>query len=394
MTELPTSAFFSPVALPRRRGRGHCTCHCRRSTFRSWRARGARARRLPRRSTLRTSDCCWRSGSRRSHVLRLGRLVDVEPLDPTGDDARAHEPHRRQPPKSVTRAPARSSPRGRPTAQSLLRQVGGDRRWGDVLAVPLRPCGAVPRVPRWRDGGRRRLLVREPDDRPSAWSAMRLEAWRALVHTAAGVEPGPDAQPGGHRRRHRPREHRALGRTGAAPAHGGAEAVCNSTAGSFADDLIAAIAATGATIAARSAVDVSPEQILSCMEAALLARRRSTAGTARRRTSRSTCTETSTKGLVLDRVRHGLGHRRVALVPYLARAGGEEIERMRQRVAAGVRTTFAGGTTVRSRSSSRHCARRRHGVRPAGHGGEVPHHAERVTWAGVTVPMRPGGDDR
>jgi NADPH2:quinone reductase len=128
----------------------------------------------------------------------------------------------------------------------------------------------------------------------------------------------------------------------------GAEHVCNSTSGTFLDDLTAAIAATGATIGFDAVGGGRlAGQILSCMEAALLA-----SATEYSRYGSTTHKQVYLYGNLdrgpteLDRtfgMAWGVGG--WLLVPYLARAGGEEVERMRQRVAAGITTTFASAYT-------------------------------------------------
>ena len=177
---------------------------------------------------------------------------------------------------------------------------------------------------------------------------MRLEGHSALVHTAAASNLGQMlnrvciADGIGLVNIVRSVEQEQLLRTA------GAEYVCNSTAGSFADDLTAAIAATGATIAFDAVGGGRlAGQILSCMEAALLA-----SASEYSRYGSTTHKQVYLYGnldrgpTVLDRtfgMAWGIGG--WLLVPYLARAGGEEIERMRQRVAAEITTTFASGYT-------------------------------------------------
>jgi NADPH2:quinone reductase len=128
----------------------------------------------------------------------------------------------------------------------------------------------------------------------------------------------------------------------------GAEHVCDSTAIGFMDDLRAAIAATGATIAFDAVGGGHlAGQILSAMEAALVA---SASGYSRY--GSTTHKQVYLYGnldrgpTVLDRtfgMTWGVGA--WLLVPYLARVGGEEVERMRQRVAAEITTTFASSYT-------------------------------------------------
>ena len=124
----------------------------------------------------------------------------------------------------------------------------------------------------------------------------------------------------------------------------GAEHVCNSTAPTFTDDLTAALVATGATIAfdAIGGGRVAG-QILTCMEAALVS---STAEYSRY--GSTTHKQVYIYG-GLDRgptelnrnfgTAWGIGG--WLLMPYLQKVGAEEVERMRQRVAAEITTTFA-----------------------------------------------------
>lgn len=124
----------------------------------------------------------------------------------------------------------------------------------------------------------------------------------------------------------------------------GAEHVCNSTAPTFTDDLTAAFVATGATIAFDAIGGGRlAGQILTCMEAALVA---STAEYSRYGSTThkqvyiyggldSGPTEfTRNFGMAW-----GIGG--WLLMPYLQKVGAEEVERMRQRVAAEITTIFA-----------------------------------------------------
>jgi NADPH2:quinone reductase len=124
----------------------------------------------------------------------------------------------------------------------------------------------------------------------------------------------------------------------------GAEHVCNSTAPTFTDDLTAAFVATGATIAFDAIGGGRlAGQILTCMEAALVA---STAEYSRY--GSTTHKQVYIYG-GLDRgpteftrnfgMAWGIGG--WLLMPYLQKVGAEEVERMRQRVAAEITTTFA-----------------------------------------------------
>jgi len=173
---------------------------------------------------------------------------------------------------------------------------------------------------------------------------MRLEGHTALVHTAAASNLG-----------------QMLVRLGAAdgiplvnivrrPEQAdllrslGAEHVCDSSASTFTDDLTAALVATGATLAF-DAIGGGPlaGRILSCMEAAATA----------------TATEYSRYGSTthkqvyiyggLDRgpteLHRGFGMAWGVggwlLTPFLQRIGPDEVQRLRERVAAEITTTFA-----------------------------------------------------
>jgi NADPH2:quinone reductase len=124
----------------------------------------------------------------------------------------------------------------------------------------------------------------------------------------------------------------------------GAKYVCNSTAVSFTDDLTAALTATGATIAFDAIGGGRlAGQILSCMEAALVA-----SAAEYSRYGSTTHKQVYIYG-GLDRGPTEL-NRNFGMAwsvggwlttPYLANVGPEEVQRMRQRVAAEITTTFA-----------------------------------------------------
>ena len=128
----------------------------------------------------------------------------------------------------------------------------------------------------------------------------------------------------------------------------GAEHVCNSTAPTFTADLTAALVATGATIAFDAIGGGRlAGQILSCMEAALVA-----STTEYSRYGSTTHKQVYIYG-GLDRgpteftrnfgTAWSIGG--WLLTPYLQKVGAEEVERMRQRVAAEITTTFASSYT-------------------------------------------------
>jgi NADPH2:quinone reductase len=177
---------------------------------------------------------------------------------------------------------------------------------------------------------------------------MKLEGHRALVHTAAASNLGQMlnrlciADSVGLVNVVRSVDQEQLLRSA------GAKHVCNSNAASFLDDLTAAISATGATIGFDAVGGGRlAGQILSCMEAALLA-----SASEYSRYGSATHKQVYLYGnldrgaTVLDRhfgMAWGVGG--WLLVPYLARVGGEEVERMRQRVAAEITTTFSSSYT-------------------------------------------------
>lgn len=124
----------------------------------------------------------------------------------------------------------------------------------------------------------------------------------------------------------------------------GAKYVCNSTAVSFTDDLTAALTATGATIAFDAIGGGRlAGQILSSMEAALVA-----SAAEYSRYGSTTHKQVYIYG-GLDRGPTELNRNfgmawsvgGWLLTPYLAKVGPEEVQRMRQRVAAEITTTFA-----------------------------------------------------
>jgi NADPH:quinone reductase-like Zn-dependent oxidoreductase len=233
-------------------------------------------------------------------------------------------------------------------ARSLLgKTVGlvGGATYSQYRCVPVAQCLEFPGGVTAADGA---SWFVNPMTVLGLLGTMRLEGHSALVHTAAASNLGQMlnrvciADGIGLVNIVRSVEQEQLLRTA------GAEYVCDSTAGSFADDLTAAIAATGATIAFDAVGGGRlAGQILSCMEAALLA-----SASEYSRYGSTTHKQVYLYGnldrgpTVLDRtfgMAWGIGG--WLLMPYLARAGGEEIERMRRRVAAEITTTFASGYT-------------------------------------------------
>ena len=128
----------------------------------------------------------------------------------------------------------------------------------------------------------------------------------------------------------------------------GATYVCDSSSDSFLDDLTEALTATGATIAFDAIGGGKlAGQILTCMERAANARA----------TEYSRYGSTVHKQVYiyggLDRAPTELGRNfgmawgvaGFLLTPYMIKVGAEEVERMRQRVAAEITTTFASSYT-------------------------------------------------
>jgi NADPH2:quinone reductase len=179
---------------------------------------------------------------------------------------------------------------------------------------------------------------------------MRREGHTALVHTAAASNLGQMlnrlciADGIGLVNIVRTSEQEQLLRSA------GAIHVCNSRADGFTDDLTAALAATGATIAFDAIGGGRlAGQILSCMEAALV-----TSAAEYSRYGSPTHKQVYIYG-GLDRgpteLRRNFGMAWGVggwlLTPYLAKVGPDEVERMRQRVAAEITTTFASTYTRR-----------------------------------------------
>ena len=177
---------------------------------------------------------------------------------------------------------------------------------------------------------------------------MRLEGHTALVHTAAASNLGQmlnrlciEDGIGLVNIVRRPEQVELLRSLGA-------EHVCDSSAETFADDLVAALTATGATLGfdAIGGGELAG-QILAGMEAAL-----SAAGGEFNRYGSSTHKQVYIYG-GLDRgptvLRRSFGMAWGVggwlLTPYLQRVGSDEVQQMRQRVASEITTTFASSYT-------------------------------------------------
>ena len=233
-------------------------------------------------------------------------------------------------------------------AQSLVgKTVGivGGATYSQYRCVPVAQCLELPEGVTAAQGA---SWFVNPMTVLGLVGTMRLEGHSALVHTAAASNLGQMlnrvcvTDGVGLVNIVRSAEQEELLRSA------GAEHVYNSTATTFRDDLTAAIAATGATIGFDAVGGGGlAGQILSCMEAALVA---STSEYSRY--GSTTHKQVYLYGnldrgpTVLDRtfgMAWGVGG--WLLLPYLARAGGEEVERMRRRVAAEITTTFASAYT-------------------------------------------------
>jgi hypothetical protein len=144
--------------------------------------------------------------------------------------------------------------------------------------------------------GRRRLVVRQSADRARHGRDDAREGHKALVHTAAASNLGPDAEQDLHQGRHRPGQHRAQARAGQAAARHRRQARrATSSSPSFMDDLTQALVETGATIAFDAIGGGKlASQILTAWRSRRTRPPRNTAATARPCTSRSTSTAAST----------------------------------------------------------------------------------------------------
>lgn len=182
---------------------------------------------------------------------------------------------------------------------------------------------------------------------------MRMEGHTGLVHTAAASNLGQmlnrvcqeDGVPLVNVVR-RPEQARML-------RDGGARWVCDSSAEDFMDRLIDALAETGATVAFDAVGGGRlAGQILTAMEAALT-RQAAARGDAYSRYGTSTHKQVYIYGS-LDRgpteIHRSFGMAWAVggwlLTPFLQKVGRDGFERMRQRVAAGIRTTFASSYTA------------------------------------------------
>jgi NADPH2:quinone reductase len=236
------------------------------------------------------------------------------------------------------RRPARRRPRRRCSA----------RRWpliGGAMysQYRLRSPAAMPDA-----AGRRHAAPKVPRH-----SSTRSRAGHGRDHAArrpqgAGahggrLQPRPDAEPHLHEGRCRAGEHRAQARAGAL-LKAWARSTCATQFAHFLQDLTEALAATGATHCLRRHRRRQARRARSWVawKRRSTAPPRNTAATARPRTSRSTSTAAWTCGPRSSTATSAwLGHGRVAAVCVLAEAGVEGTQRLRARVVAELKTTFA-----------------------------------------------------
>jgi NADPH:quinone reductase len=236
-----------------------------------------------------------------------------------------------------------------PEAQALLGATVaalGGAMYSEYRCVPAAQCLRLPDGVTPAEGA---SCFVNPLTALGMVGTMRLEGHTALVHTAAASNLGQMlnrlclADGVGLVNIVRKPEQEDLLRSM------GAEHVCNSSDPSFMDDLTDALVATGATLAfdAIGGGDLAG-RILTCMEAAANA---SGAGEYNRYGSTTHKQVYVYGGLdrgptIVERnfgMAWGIGG--WLLMPFLARVGAEEAQRLRNRVAAEITTTFASGYT-------------------------------------------------
>jgi NADPH2:quinone reductase len=222
--------------------------------------------------------------------------------------------------------------------------LGGGGMYAEYRSVPLAQCLLLPDGTPPADGA---SCFVNPLTALGMIETMRLEGHTALAHTAAASNLGQMlvriCEADGIELVNvvrKPEQEDLLRSIGATH-------VCNSAADTFTDDLVAALTATGATIAF-DAVGGGPlaGQLLTAMEAAVVAR--AGEGTVFNRYGSSVHKQVYIYGS-LDRgptqftrtfgAAWGLGG--WLLIPFLARVGPEAAQRLRQRVVDELTTTFA-----------------------------------------------------
>jgi NADPH:quinone reductase-like Zn-dependent oxidoreductase len=235
-----------------------------------------------------------------------------------------------------------------PEAQALLGRtvaaLGGGGMYAEYRSVPVAQCLLLPDGTPPADGA---SCFVNPLTALGMVETMRLEGHTALVHTAAASNLGQMlvriCQADGVELVNVVRKPEQVDLLRSI----GAEHVCNSTADTFTDDLVAALTATGATIAF-DAVGGGPltGQLLAAMEAAVVAR--ADEGTVFNRYGSSVHKQVYIYGS-LDRGptqftrTFGLawGISGWLLTNFLVRVGPEVAQRLRQRVVDELTTTFA-----------------------------------------------------
>lgn len=231
-----------------------------------------------------------------------------------------------------------------PAAQALLGKTVaalGGAMYSQYRCVPVEQCLPLPADASAADGA---SCFVNPLTALGMVETMRAEGHSALVHTAAASNLGQMLnriclQDGiGLVNIVRSQEQESLLRSL------GAQHVCNSTSPDFLNSLTDAIAATGATIAFDAIGGGRlAGQILSCMEAAANrnAKEYSRYGsTTRKQVYIYGSLDTSPTEIVRDfGMTWSMGG--WLLFPFLQKAGPETVQRLKQRVAAELKTTFA-----------------------------------------------------
>jgi NADPH:quinone reductase len=233
-------------------------------------------------------------------------------------------------------------------AQALLGKlvgVAGGAMYAQYRCVDASLCLELPEGTRAIDGASPFV---NPMTALGMVETMRLEGHKALVHTAAASNLGQmlnrlcieDQVPLVNIVRRS--EHEELLRSA------GASYVCNSTSPAFMDELIAAVTATGATLAFDAIGGGKlASQILTCMEAAASAAAESYSrygsGVHKQVYIYGSLDHGPTELTRNYGLAWGIGG--WLLTPFLGRIGLEGIERFKRRVAAGLTTTFASSYT-------------------------------------------------
>ena len=231
-----------------------------------------------------------------------------------------------------------------PAAQALLGKtvaIVGGSMYSQYRCVKAKTCLVLP--PGDDAGGRRRLVRQSAHRARHGRHDARRGSHGARAHRRR-VQPRPDAHQDLPQGQRPAGERRAQGRA-RGPAEGiGATHVCNSSAPTFMDDLTDALAATGATIAFDAVGGGKlAGQILTAMEAAInrTAKEYSRYGSTTHKQvyiygglDRGPTEFTRTFGAAW-----GIGG--WLLTPFLQKIGFDATQKLRERVAAEIKTTFA-----------------------------------------------------